>query len=137
MPSLTPEETKLINSFQLMVSKKGNESCWEWLGPKDVHEQGEFRIGGKPFEAHVISWLIFFDHIPKGKRVWHKCSSISCVNPYHLYLEDEDIKVPYEPEPLPEDFKELVPGTYEWKEFWRTFPNQQEEMLRSKKGELR
>ena len=130
MSNLTPQEKELINNFQIMVKKTDNESCWEWLGPKDVHGQGVFHVGGKAFEAHVISWLIFHRYIPKGKQVWHRCSSVSCVNPYHLYLEDDNIKVLYEPKPLPEDFRTLIPGSHEWKDFWKTFPEQQNEMLK-------
>lgn len=133
MTNITPEEQELINKFQLLVDKKDNESCWEWLGDKDIYEQGIFGTGKGTIEAHVLSWLIFYGFIPEGKVVWHSCNSISCVNPHHLYLEDESKIIPYEPKPLPKSFAELMPKTYEWMEYWRAHPEQQEEMIKSKK----
>ena len=130
---MTPEEQTLINQFQLNVDKRDSNSCWEWLGPRDSHGRGEFRAGHRSIKAHVLSWLIFYDSIPDGQEVRRKCSTSSCVNPNHLYLDDKKQGVIYDPKPLPEDFKELEIGTYEWKEFWRTSPHKQEDMLLWKK----
>lgn len=130
---MTPEEQDLIHQFQLNVDKRDSDSCWEWLGPRDKYGQGEFRVGGRSIKAHTLSWLILHDYIPDGKEVRHKCLSSSCVNPSHLYLEEKKQGTIYDPKPLPENFKELEVGTYEWKEFWRTFPHKQEEMLSYRK----
>jgi len=130
--SITPEEKELIEKFQLLIDKKDNESCWEWLGEKDHCDQGIFKVGGDHFEASAISWLILFGFIPKGKAVWHKCRNISCVNPYHLYLEDVKVVGPTR-FLVTNDFRTLMPGTYYWMEFWREHPEQQEEMIKYRK----
>ena len=130
LTNMTPEEKELIEKFQLLVDKKDNESCWEWLGEKSAFQEGLFLVGGDKIEAHILSWLIFYGFIPEGKEVWHRCSSISCVNPYHLFLEDKNILSPDVFYSLPNNFKELMPGTYFWMEFWRAHPEQQEKMIK-------
>ena len=130
--ALINEEKKLIEKFQLLVDKKDNESCWEWLGDKDACDQGIFKVGRNKIEACVISWLTFFGDIPKGKAVWHRCNNIGCVNPYHLYLEDVTIVGPSR-FLTPKDFKTLMPGTYDWMEFWRAHPEQQNKMIEYRK----
>ena len=130
---MTPEEQELITQFQQYVEKRDSNSCWDWLGPKDKYGRGEFRSGSLVIKAHILSWLIFNDIIPESKKVARTCLSNSCVNPNHMRLVD-DIKVSfYEPKPLPKDFRELKVGTHEWKEFWKTFPHKQEEMIRYRK----
>ena len=129
---MTPEEKELIKNFQLLVDKKDNESCWEWLGDQDAVEQGVFKVGKQTFEACAISWMIFFGDVPKGKAVWHKCQNILCVNPYHLYLEDVTVVGPSR-FIMTEDFKELLPGTYDWVEFWKFHPEQQKKMIEYRK----
>lgn len=131
---MTPDEEELIRKFQRLVDKRSHYECWEWMGELDSHGCTKFSEGGLTINACVLSWLIFFGDVPGDKQVWHRCNSITCVNPYHLYLEDKEIKAPYEPKPLPDDFKVLNPGTETWKEFWKAHPEQQEEMLKFRKS---
>ena len=126
------EEKEVISRFQLLVDKRDNESCWEWLGDLNIYGEGTFEVGRTKIEAHKLSWLIFFGCIPEGKLVFHRCHNVSCVNPYHLYLENSSIVIPYD-HIVPEDFKELMPGTYDWMEFWRAHPEQQEKMIEFRK----
>ena len=132
---MTNEEKELIEKFQSLVDKRDNESCWEWLGQKDNFGQGIFGTGKGIVDAHMLSWLIFYGFLPDGKTVWHSCNSLSCVNPHHLYLEDASPIIPYEPPKLPSNFKEIMPSTYEWMEYWRAHPEQQDEMIKYRKEE--
>lgn len=130
---MTDEEAKLIELFQLRVDKRSHDECWEWLGELDLHGFGQFREERLTIEASVLAWLIFFGDIPEDKQVWHRCNSPTCVNPYHLYLEDKEIVVAFEPKPLPTSFTSLKPGTEDWGEFWKAHPEMQEEMLEFRK----
>ena len=130
---MTPEELEIIHKLQQMVDKRDQHSCWKWLGPRNKHGVGEYRANGRVVIARDLAWLIFYDSIPEHKAVRNNCETIDCVNPNHLYLDEKKKGVIYDPKPLPSDFRELNPGTYEWKEFWQKFPEKQEEMIRYRK----
>ena len=43
------------------------------------------------------------------------------------------VKTPCNPSPLPDNFRELNPGTYMWMQYWMKHPEEQESMLTQKK----
>lgn len=62
------------------------DGCWKWLASKDRDGYGNFKIDGKVFRAHRISFELFNGEIPPGKLVCHTCDTPNCVNPDHLFL---------------------------------------------------
>ncbi len=56
-------------------------------------------------------------------------------DPKRVFLgNDDEYRSEFGMRRLPRDFRELEPGTYRWKSYWKMYPEKQEEMLRWKEG---
>lgn len=60
--------------------------CWIWMGGCQMRGYGELLSNNKKYSAHRASYLLYKGEIPKGMYVCHKCDTVSCVNPDHLFL---------------------------------------------------
>ena len=70
--------------------------CWLWLssvnrkngkaryGVMSIREEPHLNPTGR--FAHRLSWELFKGKIPPGMHVLHKCDTMTCVNPDHLFL---------------------------------------------------
>ena len=74
---------RVIERFFAKVNK--TDECWLWTGSLCGTGYGRFRINGKLYGAHRVSWLIAGNTIPDDKPVMrHKCRNKNCVRPEHL-----------------------------------------------------
>ena len=63
------------------------EGCWEWTAARTgSNNYGRFKLRGKPFTAHRLSYIIAHGPIPDGLKVLHRCDNPACVRPDHLWL---------------------------------------------------
>lgn len=57
-----------------------NSGCWLWIG--SVNPYGQAKMGGRPFRAHRLAFLLATGESPQV--VMHTCDVPSCCNPSHL-----------------------------------------------------
>ncbi len=61
------------------------DSCWEWLGSKEVHGYGRVGVGGTSRPAHRVAYCIESGGaVPPGLEIDHICRNRGCVRPSHL-----------------------------------------------------
>jgi hypothetical protein len=69
--------------FWSKVDKSGK--CWVWTGTHDGEGYGLFKMRGKMFKAHRLSYELTYGPLPAGHFACHQCDYPSCVNPAHIF----------------------------------------------------
>lgn len=67
------------------ISENLND-CWNWKGSTNRDGYSQFKIDGKLYYVHRVSFELFIGPIPEGQLVCHKCDNPGCCNPSHLFL---------------------------------------------------
>ena len=62
----------------------GDANCVLWVGEIDKDGYGKFKLKGRRWMAHRLSWMFVNGPISEGFHVDHLCSVRACVNPDHL-----------------------------------------------------
>lgn len=86
-----------LDRFWKKVDKtEGAEGCWKWLASKKPgkYDYGQFRLNGVTNFAHIASYIIESGYKPpKGKQIFHTCKNYWCVNPKHLVVLDQLVRL--------------------------------------------
>lgn len=82
IPALQPKD---IDRFFTHVSPQ-LDGCWYWTAHLDKDGYGGFKLRGKTYRAHRVSYLIHFGIDPANKKVLHRCDNPPCVRPHSLFL---------------------------------------------------
>jgi len=79
-----------IIKFWLMIDKKGEDDCWNWIRGRFSSGYGQFSAntyeGRKVMRSHRFVYEITYGKILGGMQINHKCDNKLCCNPKHLYI---------------------------------------------------
>ena len=70
------------NRFWSKVSK--TNSCWLWIACLDRDGYGQFRVGKKVRQAHIVAYELVTGVVPPELQLDHLCRNRACVRPDHL-----------------------------------------------------
>lgn len=70
--------------FWSKVDMRGPDECWLWKAYTDKAGYGTVSINYKMFQAHHISFLLYYGELPRPMGL-HSCDTPSCVNPRHIH----------------------------------------------------
>jgi hypothetical protein len=74
---------KVLGTFLGHIAVLPN-GCWLWNGYKNNKGYGQFKLRGKIYYAHRLSFLLNKGEIESGLELDHLCKTPLCVNPDHL-----------------------------------------------------
>lgn len=84
------EHEKLWQRFWIKVNKNGPYSkkcrskCWMWTVHLNEKGYGQFKIKGKFYKPHRVSYELMVGVIPDDLQGDHLCDNTSCVRPSHI-----------------------------------------------------
>lgn len=60
--------------------------CREWVGKKNQHGYGKFKIDGKEHRCHREMYFLSNPTANRSLQVLHRCDNPACINLDHLFL---------------------------------------------------
>lgn len=86
----------LLERFWSKVDKSASDGCWLWTGCLQWNGYGQIGSGGnygRPLLCHRLSYELANGPLPESARLHHKCGVRNCVNPAHLFVQNNDLEV--------------------------------------------
>ncbi len=73
-----------LMEFVIPVTESG---CWLWIGEMQ-DDRDHINVEAAQVRIDRLSWEAHYGSIPNGLGVCHKCNVGCCINPNHLFLQD-------------------------------------------------
>ena len=65
-------------------SRPGKGGCWLWCGNRHAGGYPRVTRAGANYFVHRVMYRLLKGPIPRGKRLWHDCRNLHCINPDHM-----------------------------------------------------
>ena len=116
--------------------------CWLWVASTFRDGRGQFRVGSKNRQAHLVAWELTFGSPPAG-LLRTDCGNLRCVRPDHQALVDRKVGPINRARTTVKRFNAMVkdgPGCWLWLgstdrlgygQFSATAPGERRRMLRA------
>src|SRR6266705_1205091 len=82
----TKNKTEFLNYILSKVQAEPMSGCWIWTAAWDGGGYPHFRLSGKDFKAHRVSYELHKGPIPRNYDVCHSCDLPCYINPNHLFV---------------------------------------------------